>query len=72
MFPLYLLEDESSNLSVPLAFGPNDEDVTTNNQSDTRGRTRWGDSRKWSIGNPCFASINDIAPIGFLGSSLHT
>ena len=71
MFPLYLLEDESSNLSVPLAVSPDDEDVATQDQSGTRGARR-GNSRKWSVGNPCFASIDDIAPIGFLSSGLHT
>ena len=32
----YLLEDEPSNLPIPLAFSPDDEDITTNGQSGPR------------------------------------
>jgi len=67
----YLLEDEPSNLPIPLTFSPDDEDVTVHGQSGP-GYARHGNAREWSVGNPGLAAIDDIPSIGFLGSSFHT
>jgi len=34
--------------------------------------TRQINVREWGVGNPCFASIDDITSVGFLSSRLHT
>lgn len=69
--PAYLLEDEPSNLPVPLALRPDDEDVTTRNQSGPRHVGRIN-AREWGISYPRFAPVDDIASISFLSSGFHT
>jgi len=67
----YLLKDEPSNLPIPLAFSPDDEDITAHGQSGPR-HTPHVNTREWSVCNLGLAPIDDIPSIGLLGGSLHT
>ena len=67
----YLLEDEPSNIPIPLTFSPDDEDITAHGQSGP-GYARHINAREWSVGNPGLAAVDDIPSIGFLSGGFHT